>query len=98
MLLPLQDWGGTQSIKMKSVRMLRISRARPREEFDESSTLNMTEVIFKPLGCNDQALKTKTSRNSFQNNGCRQLLVSQDLFEAMGIELEAATKHGEAVD
>ena len=58
----------------------------------------MTEVIFKPLGCNDQELKTKTSRDSFQNIGCKQSLVSQDLFEDMGIELELATKHGEAVD
>ena len=58
----------------------------------------MTEVICKPLGCNGQALKTKTSHDAFQNIGCEHLLVSQDLFEAMGIELEHATKHGEAVD
>ena len=51
-----------------------------------------------PLGCNDQALKTKTSRDYFPNIGCEQSLVSQDLFETMGIELEHATKHGEAVD
>ena len=78
--------------------MPRISRNPPREEFDESLTPNMTDLIFKPLGCNDQALKTKTSHNSFPNIGCEQLLVTQDLSEAMGIELEQATKHGEAID
>ena len=58
----------------------------------------MTEVFFKPLGCNGQALKTKSSHDAFPNIGCEQSLVSQDLFEAMGIKLELATKHGEAVD
>ena len=58
----------------------------------------MTEAIFKPLGCNGQALKTKTCYDSLPGSGCEELLVSQVLFEAMGIELEHATKHGEAVD
>ena len=58
----------------------------------------MTEVFFKPLGCNGQALKTKSSHDAFPYIGCEQSLVSQDLFETMGIELEHATKHGEAVD
>ena len=58
----------------------------------------MTEVFFKPLGCNGQALKTKTCCDAFPNICCEQSLVSQDLFEAMRIELEHANKHGEAVD
>ena len=65
--------------------------------FDDCPTPNMENVKFKALGKAKSNLKPKV-HSAYPDTGAEQSMVSEDLLETLGLNLETSTKAVEAVD
>ena len=81
--------------KAKTVRTPRNYRIKV--PFDDCPTPNMENVHFKALGKARPGSRPKT-HSAYPDTGAEQSMVSEDLLETLGLNLEPAKKAVEAVD
>ena len=70
---------------------------RAKVPFDDCPTPNMENVKFKALGKAKSNSKPKI-HSAYPDTGAEQSMVSEDLLETLGLNLETSTKAVEAVD